>query len=74
LATLFPEVFKERICKRSVIEKVRSMLEIEIEDGLLDCPKYGMIGELRCCPSCNSFESKDENHIDCHFDDETEDE
>lgn len=50
------------------------MLEIEIEDGLLDCPKYGMIGELRCCPSCNSFESKDENHIDCHFDDETEDE
>lgn len=48
------------------------MLDIEIEDGFLDCPKYGVIGELRCLSSCNWFVSKDDNHVQCKFDEGTE--
>ncbi len=50
------------------------MLEIEIQDGFLDCPKYGVIGELRCLPSCKCFVSKDENEnrVQCKHDEDNE--
>ena len=46
------------------------MLEKEIEDGFLDCPKYGMIGELRCLASCDCFVSKDESQVQCKYDEQ----
>jgi len=50
------------------------MLEIETQDGFLDCPRFGLIGELRCLASCNSFVSRedDEHHVQCKFDEDTE--
>ncbi len=48
------------------------MLEIEIEDGFLDCPKYGIIGELRCLASCKWFVSNEGDHVQCKFDEDTE--
>lgn len=52
--------------------KVRFMLEIEIQDGFLDCPKSGLIGELRCLPSCKHFASKDDDRVQCKSDEDTE--
>jgi len=51
---------------------MRLMVEIEIEDGLLDCPKYGIIGELRCLATCKWFASKEDNRVQCRFDEGTE--
>jgi hypothetical protein len=48
------------------------MPEIEIKDGLLDCPRYGIIGELRCLPSCKNYVSKEDNRVQCNFGEETE--
>jgi hypothetical protein len=50
------------------------MRNIEIEDGLLDCPKYGVIGELRCVDSCKWFVSKEETQIQCKQDEDAESE
>jgi hypothetical protein len=46
------------------------MLEKEIQDGLLDCPKLGIIGDMRCLPSCKWFFSKDDGKVQCKFDEE----
>ncbi len=48
------------------------MVEIEIQDDLLDCPRFGIIGELRCLASCKWFVSREEGHVKCKFDEETE--
>ena len=48
--------------------EVESMLEREIDEGLLDCPKYGVIGELRCRESCECFVSKDDALVQCKHD------
>lgn len=48
------------------------MHEIEIEDGLLDCPKYGVIGELRCRDSCKWFVSREEDRVQCKQDEDAE--
>jgi len=48
------------------------MLEIQIEDGLLDCPKFGIIGELRCLATCKWLVSKDDKRVQCKFDEDTE--
>ena len=37
------------------------MAERAIEDGFVDCPKYGVMDELRCLPS------KDEDRVVCYF-------
>jgi hypothetical protein len=50
------------------------MVEIKIEEGLLDCPKYGLIGEMRCLASCQWFVSKEEGKVECKFDEEDEEE
>lgn len=55
---------------RPSIQRVNFMLEKEIQDGLLDCPRYGIIGELRCLPSCKWFFSKDDSKVQCKFDEE----
>lgn len=46
------------------------MLEREIDDGLLDCPKYGVIGELRCRDACGCFVSKEEERVQCKYDEQ----
>jgi hypothetical protein len=43
------------------------MAERAIEDGFVDCPKFGIMDELRCLPSCEFFDAKNEGHIVCHF-------
>ncbi len=48
------------------------MVQVEIQDGLLDCPKFGVIGELRCLASCKWYVSKDENRTQCKSDEDTE--
>jgi len=50
------------------------MFEIEIEDGVLDCPKYGVIGELRCSDLCKWFVSREENQVQCKQDEATDSE
>ena len=43
------------------------MAERAIEDGFVDCPKHGIIDGLRCLPSCESYESRDDNVVVCYF-------
>lgn len=52
--------------------KERAMVEIKIEEGFLDCPKFGIIGELRCVASCKWFLSKKEDKVECKYDEDTE--
>lgn len=44
------------------------MVQIQIEDGLLDCPKYGVVGEQRCSSSCKWFVSKEGDQVQCKND------
>jgi hypothetical protein len=46
------------------------MTDRVIEDGFVDCPKYGIIDTLRCLPSCEFHGTKDETHVICHFGEE----
>ncbi len=46
------------------------MAQIKIEDGFLNCPKFGIMDEIRCVKSCNFFVSKDENFTECKFGEE----
>lgn len=41
------------------------MAQIPIEDGFLDCPKYGIINELRCSSSCKWFVSRQNDQVEC---------
>lgn len=41
------------------------MAEIQVEDGVLDCPKYGVIGELRCSSSCKWFVARQNDQVQC---------
>jgi hypothetical protein len=43
------------------------MVERTIEDGFVDCPKFGVMDEVRCLPSCEWFEGKNEGRIACRF-------
>jgi hypothetical protein len=46
------------------------MAKLAIDDGFVDCPKYGVIDVLRCLPSCEFQGSKDEDQVTCHFGEE----
>ncbi len=46
------------------------MAERAIEDGFVDCPRLGIIDELRCLPSCEFHGTKDENRVICYFGEE----
>jgi len=46
------------------------MAERQIEDGFIDCPRFGIIGELRCSKSCESYGDKDEDCVTCYFGEE----
>jgi len=46
------------------------MVERAIQDGFVDCPKFGIIDEVRCLPSCACLEVKDEHRVTCHFGEE----
>ena len=46
------------------------MAQIKIEDGFLDCPKFGIMDEIRCVKSCNFFLSKNEDFTECKFGEE----
>ncbi|MBN1917714.1 MAG: hypothetical protein JW889_07390 [Verrucomicrobia bacterium] len=43
------------------------MTERSIEDGLIDCPRFGIMDEQRCIPSCEFYEGKDQSRVDCSF-------
>ena len=43
------------------------MTERAIEDGFVDCPKLGIMDELRCLPSCEFYDAKDEGRVVCYF-------
>jgi len=43
------------------------MAERPIEDGFVDCPKYGIMDEQRCLASCEFHQSKDPARILCRF-------
>lgn len=43
------------------------MAERAIVDGFVDCPKYGIIDEVRCLPSCEFHDEKDETRVICTF-------
>jgi hypothetical protein len=46
------------------------MAERAIEDGFVDCPKYGVIDALRCLPSCEFQATRDDNRVVCYFGEE----
>jgi len=46
------------------------MAKRSIEDGFLDCPKFGLIDQMRCIPSCESHEAKDDDTVTCYFGEE----
>jgi hypothetical protein len=43
------------------------MTERAFEDGFVDCPRFGVMDQLRCLPSCEFQDTKDERHVVCHF-------
>jgi hypothetical protein len=43
------------------------MTDRAIQEGLVDCPRFGIMDEQRCIPSCEYHESKDESRVDCSF-------
>lgn len=43
------------------------MAERPIEEGFVDCPKFGIMDEQRCLPSCGFHQTKDQARIVCRF-------
>jgi hypothetical protein len=43
------------------------MAERPIEEGFVDCPKFGVMDEQRCLPSCEFHETKDGARVICRF-------
>lgn len=46
------------------------MAERAINDGFVDCPKFGIMDQGRCLPSCEFHDAGDENHVTCRYGEE----
>ena len=46
------------------------MAKRAINDGFVDCPKFGIMDQGRCLPSCEFHDAGDENHVTCRYGEE----
>jgi hypothetical protein len=43
------------------------MAERLIDEGFVDCPKFGIMDEQRCLPCCEFHQTKDQARVICRF-------